>query len=97
MEIGEILTSLYSRGVRRLMVEGGGETNASFINAGVVDEIRLAIAPVALGGRNAPTFMDGPDTCVLKDFVLIEYRELGGMVILRYVSADGQNKRSRPQ
>jgi riboflavin-specific deaminase-like protein len=46
-------------GVKRLLCEGGGEVNGGLFEAGVVDQIYLTIAPVILGGRNAPTLADG--------------------------------------
>ena len=30
------------------------------IKVGLVDEVRLTLAPVLFGGRNAPTLADGP-------------------------------------
>jgi 2,5-diamino-6-(ribosylamino)-4(3H)-pyrimidinone 5'-phosphate reductase len=46
-------------GVKRLLCEGGGVVNGGLFAAGVVNEIYLTIAPVILGGRNAPTMADG--------------------------------------
>ena len=39
-------------GIRRLLLEGGGGVNGSFLAAGLVDEISLLIAP-AVDGRAA--------------------------------------------
>lgn len=46
-------------GVKRLLCEGGGAINGGLFKAGVVNELYLTIAPVILGGRNAPTMADG--------------------------------------
>ena len=46
-------------GVKRLLCEGGGETNAALIRAGVVDEIHITVCPLLLCGRDAPTICDG--------------------------------------
>lgn len=46
-------------GVKKLLCEGGGEINGSLIEANVVNEIYLTLAPVIFGGRNAPTLADG--------------------------------------
>lgn len=45
----EIVAALARRGLRRLLVEGGAETLARFLNAGVIDELHLMVAPVVLG------------------------------------------------
>lgn len=46
-------------GVKRLLCEGGGETNAALIRAGVVDEMHITVCPLVLRGRRAPTICDG--------------------------------------
>lgn len=44
---------LAERGIMRLLAEGGGETAASLLEEGLVDELQLFIAPIIIGGRNA--------------------------------------------
>ncbi len=44
-----IIAALAARGLRRLLVEGGAETLARFLDAGVVDELHLMVAPIVLG------------------------------------------------
>ena len=45
--------------IMRLLVEGGGETIASFFETGNVDKIFLFIAPRIIGGRKAITWVEG--------------------------------------
>ena len=44
---------LHRRGVRRLLVEGGGRTLTGFLQADLVDELHLAVAPVFVGESRA--------------------------------------------
>ncbi len=44
-----IIRALAARGMRRLLVEGGAETLARFLNAGAIDELHLMVAPIVLG------------------------------------------------
>jgi riboflavin-specific deaminase-like protein len=44
-----IIQALAARGMRRLLVEGGAETLARFLNAGAIDELHLMVAPIVLG------------------------------------------------
>ena len=53
------IAELGARGISSLLVEGGGKTNASLIEAGLVDKIALFIAPKILGGAVAPTPFEG--------------------------------------
>jgi 2,5-diamino-6-(ribosylamino)-4(3H)-pyrimidinone 5'-phosphate reductase len=48
-----------SMGVERLMVEGGGTLVAALLEAELVDELQLAIAPLLFGGDTAPTPVAG--------------------------------------
>jgi 2,5-diamino-6-(ribosylamino)-4(3H)-pyrimidinone 5'-phosphate reductase len=46
-------------GVNRLLCEGGGELNDALFREELVDELHLTICPKLLGGRDAPTIVDG--------------------------------------
>ena len=50
---------LESRGVDRLLIEGGGELLFSAFEAGIVDELSVFVGPLLVGGRDAPTLADG--------------------------------------
>jgi diaminohydroxyphosphoribosylaminopyrimidine deaminase/5-amino-6-(5-phosphoribosylamino)uracil reductase len=55
-----LLARLFALGVRAVLVEGGGETHAAFLDAGLVDRVALFLAPLLLGGRAAPGVLGGP-------------------------------------
>jgi 2,5-diamino-6-(ribosylamino)-4(3H)-pyrimidinone 5'-phosphate reductase len=46
-------------GIERLLLEGGGIINGSFLKAGLIDELSILIAPVADGIMNTATLFDG--------------------------------------
>ena len=60
VDVAALLTQLFELEVRAVLVEGGGETHAAFLEAGVVDRVALFLAPLLLGGREAPTVLGGP-------------------------------------
>ena len=82
-------------GIKRLLLEGGGRANGSFLRAGLVDEISLAIVPTVDGAKGAPhifdseTEMTGPTAPVtgmtLNDCTMLD----GGAVWLRYDIRNG--------
>ncbi|GAA3391938.1 RibD family protein [Cryptosporangium minutisporangium] len=83
----EVLTSLAGRGVRRLLVEGGGSVQAQFLTAGLVDELHLVVAPFFVGDPAAPRFA-GPGTYPHgpgRRMQLAETRPIGDVVLLRYL------------
>jgi len=54
-----LLKKLGERKITSLLVEGGGEVNASFLEEGLVDKALFFIAPKIFGGREAPTAVEG--------------------------------------
>ena len=53
MNIDEVITDMYDRGIQSLIVEGGARTHASFIGRGLWDEIRVETSPQIVGGGTA--------------------------------------------
>jgi 2,5-diamino-6-(ribosylamino)-4(3H)-pyrimidinone 5'-phosphate reductase len=59
VDLSELLRRLRARGVERLLLEGGGETNWAFVRDDLVDELFITVGPALLGGRDAPTLCEG--------------------------------------
>ena len=52
----DVLAALRDRGCRRFLIEGGGVTVSRFLDAGAVDRLHVAVAPLLIGsGRPAFT------------------------------------------
>jgi diaminohydroxyphosphoribosylaminopyrimidine deaminase/5-amino-6-(5-phosphoribosylamino)uracil reductase len=54
-----VLKRLAAEGISSLLIEGGGEMAASFLEGGWVDRVYFFIAPVLIGGRTAKTSVEG--------------------------------------
>lgn len=52
--LGPLLDELGRRGILSLLIEGGAEVHASFFAEGLVDKVQAYIAPIIIGGREAP-------------------------------------------
>ncbi|MDI6731531.1 MAG: bifunctional diaminohydroxyphosphoribosylaminopyrimidine deaminase/5-amino-6-(5-phosphoribosylamino)uracil reductase RibD [Candidatus Margulisbacteria bacterium] len=59
IDIRKLLHELGKRKITSLLVEGGGEVNASFLEAGAVDKAHFIIVPKIFGGRDAKTSVEG--------------------------------------
>ncbi|HKE13816.1 MAG TPA: bifunctional diaminohydroxyphosphoribosylaminopyrimidine deaminase/5-amino-6-(5-phosphoribosylamino)uracil reductase RibD [Kofleriaceae bacterium] len=62
VDLGELARRLAAEGVASVLVEGGPTVHASMLEAGLVDEVRLVLAPMVLGGagrRAAPGWAGG--------------------------------------
>ena len=54
-----VVALLAKRGMKRILLEGGGELNYSFFKDKVIDEVYLTVTPRILGGSDAPSAVDG--------------------------------------
>jgi 2,5-diamino-6-(ribosylamino)-4(3H)-pyrimidinone 5'-phosphate reductase len=70
----EALDALESRGVERLLVEGGGELVFSLFEEELVDELTLYVGSMVVGGRDAPTLADGEG--FVDDFPDLDLRDV---------------------
>ncbi|MEM7508040.1 MAG: RibD family protein [Pseudomonadota bacterium] len=71
---GAMVEALRARGMRRLLVEGGAETLARFLNAGEIDELHLMVAPIVLGSGKTGLNLD--PIAHLKDALRPEVRTM---------------------
>lgn len=85
VEPAAVLADLYARGVRSVLVEGGGEIHASFVASGCFDRVMVDCAPLLLGGRTAPGPLGGSGFAELAGAARLdglEARTRGGDLIL---------------
>ena len=61
------LDELGDRDVQQLLVEGGPHLAGAFLDAGEVDELRVFIAPVIAGGRQARPAVEGEGFATIAD------------------------------
>lgn len=59
VDLVHLMEILGKREICSVFVEGGGRVNAAALKAGIVDKLLLFIAPKIIGGRDAPTFVEG--------------------------------------
>ena len=84
VELPLLLTRLKARGMKRLLVEGGGELNWGFVRDDLFDELYVTLVPALLGGSRAPTLCEG------EGFDMADQRRL------RLVAADVRARSLRP-
>lgn len=59
LDVADLMKSLASLGIARLLVEGGGELAWSLLHERLVDKILWIVAPKIIGGRDAKTSVEG--------------------------------------
>lgn len=60
VDLANMMAALAEKGIRRLMVEGGGTLIAELFRLKFVDELKIYVAPWIFGGAAAPSLVDGP-------------------------------------
>ncbi|GGN02043.1 dihydrofolate reductase family protein [Streptomyces fuscichromogenes] len=79
-----LLAHLYDvRGVRRLMVEGGGTVHTQLLQQGLADELQLVLAPLFVGDPKAPRLF-GPGGYQAGRLRLLDTRRIEDVVLMRY-------------
>lgn len=71
-----LLHVLAKRGILSVLVEGGGETHASFFEAGLVDKVYAYVAPKVIGGGDAPGPVGGTGIEHIEDVVRLKHMDM---------------------
>jgi 2,5-diamino-6-(ribosylamino)-4(3H)-pyrimidinone 5'-phosphate reductase len=62
IDLAKVLAKLRREfGIEKLLLEGGGKINGSFLAADLVDEVSVLVVPIADGGVGTPSLFDARD------------------------------------
>jgi len=88
VNLKELFQRLEKLGMRRILVEGGGELNWSLLHLGLVDELTVTLAPKIAGGRLATTLVEGDGFDEIAQGIRLKLKEVKrgktGELLLRY-------------
>jgi 2,5-diamino-6-(ribosylamino)-4(3H)-pyrimidinone 5'-phosphate reductase len=87
VDLGALMDELGAMGIQRVMVEGGGELIGGLVRVGLVHEIYTFIGNLIIGGKDAPTLVDGEGFLTEDEFsrlTLIEIRRIENGVLLHW-------------
>ena len=90
VELADVLKLLWKRGVKRLLVEGGGNLIWGLISRDLIDEFRITFSPYIIGGSKAVSPVEGEgftsrDTWVRLKLINYTICECGNEIHLVYV------------
>ena len=71
-------------GIKKLLLEGGGKINGSFLAADLIDELSILVAPVADGSIGTATLFDAGKSPARRLELKSVEKRAGGIVWLRY-------------
>ena len=85
-----------SFGIQRLMITGGGYVNGSFLQAGLIDEVSIVLAPVADGNTRSVSTFENHDFLANQSaggLSLLDVQRIEGDGLwLRYTPANNKQK-----
>jgi len=79
------LAALGDQGIASILLEGGPKLAGAFLDAGEIDEVRLFLAPILLGGRNARDPLEGVGVETISEALralTLETEHIGGDVLI---------------
>lgn len=76
LDLQRMLEELYKLNITDLLVEGGGEVNASFLRHNLIQKYLVYVAPKVLGGRHSVTPFTGADVETINAAVLLDFAEI---------------------
>jgi riboflavin biosynthesis pyrimidine reductase len=86
------LAHLRARGVRALLCEGGPTLNRALLDAGLVDELFVTVAPLLTAGEDAPQIDAGPLLGAPAELELRHVLRHGDELLLRYGVAPRESR-----
>ena len=87
VDLNCLMEKIAKKGMKTLMLEGGSTLNYSMLTEGLVDEVRVCIAPMIAGGVHSKTLADGEGVDFMKDAVSLKLKKsykLGNDLVVEY-------------
>ena len=87
INIKKLLVELRKQGIKKILIEGGGETNWSFVKENLTDEVIITVTPYLVGGVTATTLVDGDGFSTVVKSIRLKLKNVTKMkneVILHY-------------
>lgn len=69
VDVLDVVRVLGEKGISSLFIEGGGTINAAFLENDLIDKVVFYFAPKLVGGKIAPTFIEGTGVEWMKDAI----------------------------
>ena len=88
VDLKRVLWTIQKMGIKKILVEGGGEINWSLFSLGIVNELIVTIAPRIVGGRQATTLVEGEGYSRISQGLKLQLKKVrmqnGGELVLHY-------------
>ena len=88
VDLKKVVWTIQRMGIKKILVEGGGEINWSLFRLGIVNELIVTMAPRIVGGRRAITLVEGEGYSRVSQGIKLQLKKVriqnSGEVVLHY-------------
>ena len=86
VDIRKLVPILYKKGIKKILLEGGGALNLSFLKNNLINEIIITVTPFVLGSENSVNLFEGilKPTKAISSFKLKKVQKHNDEIILNY-------------
>ena len=88
VDLKKVVWTVQRMGIKKILVEGGGEINWSLFRLGIVNELIVTMAPRIVGGRRAITLVVGEGYSRVSQGIKLQLKKVriqnSGEVVLHY-------------
>jgi len=87
IDLRGLLGTLHTMGIKLVLLEGGAKLNWSMLVNKLVDEIRVNVAPLVVGGEKATTLVEGAGVGKMSDAIKLSFAKIarnGNELVLNY-------------
>lgn len=88
VNLKRVFSIIQKMGIKKILVEGGGEINWSLFSLGIVNELIVTIAPKIVGGRQATTLVEGEGYPTISRSIKLQLKKVltqdNGELVLHY-------------
>ena len=75
-DLSAVLAELKKRELQSVLVEGGTAIAGAFVDARLVDKLTFMVAPIVIGGHDAPVAVGGKGACLLEQAMHLQNIEI---------------------
>ena len=86
VDVRKLVPILCKKGIKKILVEGGGTLNLSFLKNNLINEIIVTVTPFVLGSENSINLFEGilKPTKILSSFKLKKVQKNTNEIVLNY-------------
>ncbi|MDR3290758.1 MAG: 2,5-diamino-6-(ribosylamino)-4(3H)-pyrimidinone 5'-phosphate reductase [Methanobrevibacter sp.] len=74
VDLKKLMIHLYDKGIKTIILEGGSTLNFSMFKEGLIDEVRVCIGPLIVGGSQSKTLVDGEGFDFMEDGIQLKMK-----------------------